>query len=211
MKTRVKIIIALLCAVLIAVLLRVFVVGSYSVPFEGMEPSLHKGERILVNKWNYKRVKRGDIIVFHDPSTTDGDKTLVGRIMALPGDVIYMDHAFNFSKAVNLLDTLPAQPITIPLKGVETPIRPWNATLMRNTLTLHEGLQAEVKDGVLYIDGKAIQAYPSKQNYYWVMMDTESTLSDSRLFGFVPENLLIGKATRIWFSNQLSRLWKKVE
>lgn len=211
MKTRVKIIIALLCAVLIAVLLRVFVVGSYSVPFEGMEPSLHKGERILVNKWNYKRVKRGDIIVFHDPSTTDGDKTLVGRIMALPGDVIYMDHAFNFSKAVNLLDTLPAQPIMIPLKGVETPIRPWNATLMRNTLTLHEGLQAEVKDGVLYIDGKATQAYPSKQNYYWVMMDTESTLSDSRLFGFVPENLLIGKATRIWFSNQLSRLWKRVE
>lgn len=211
MKPRVKIIIVLLCAVLIAVLLRAFVVGSYSVPFEGMEPSLHKGERILVNKWNYKRVKRGDIIVFDDPSTTKGDKTLVGRVMALPGDVIYMDHAFNFSKAVNLQDTLPAQPIMIPLKGVETPIRPWNATLMRNTLTLHEGLQAEVKDGVLYIDGKATNAYNSKQSYYWVMMDTESTLSDSRLFGFVPEDHLIGKATRIWFSNQLSRLWKKVE
>ena len=101
MKPRVKIIIALLCAVLIAVLLRVFAIGSYSVPFEGMEPSLHKGERILVNKWNYKRVKRGDIIVFHDPSTSEGDKTLVGRVMAMPGDVIYMDHAFNFRIVLN--------------------------------------------------------------------------------------------------------------
>ena len=211
MKPIVKIIIALLCAVLIAVLLRVFAVGSYSVPFEGMEPSLHKGERILVNKWNYKRVKRGDIIVFHDPSTSDGNKTLVGRVMALPGDVIYMDHAFHFSKAVNLQDTLPAQPIMIPLKGVETPIRPWNATLMRNTLTLHEGLDADAKDGMLYIGGKTANAYTPKQSYYWVMMDNESTLSDSRLFGFVPENHLIGKATRIWLSNQLSRLWKKVE
>ena len=211
MKPIVKISIALLCAVLIAVLLRVFAVGSYSVPFEGMEPSLHKGERILVNKWNYKRVKRGDIIVFHDPSTTEGKKTLVGRVMALPGDVIYMDHAFHFSKAVNLQDTLPAQPIMIPLKGVETPIRPWNATLMRNTLTLHEGLETEAKDGRLYIDGNATNAYTPKQSYYWVMMDDESTLSDSRLFGFVPEDHLIGKATRIWLSNQLSRLWKKVE
>ena len=211
MKPRVKIIIALLCAVLIAVLLRVFAIGSYSVPFEGMEPSLHKGERILVNKWNYKRVKRGDIIVFHDPSTSEGDKTLVGRVMAMPGDVIYMDHAFNFSMAVNLQDTLPAQPIMIPLKGVETPIRPWNATLMRNTLTLHEGLQSEVNGGVLYIDNKAVHTYTSKQSYYWVMTDTDNTLSDSRLFGFVPEDHLIGKATRIWFSNQLSRLWKRVE
>ena len=211
MKPIVKIALALVGTVLIAVLLRLFAVGTYSVPFEGMEPALHRGERILVNKWNYGRISRGDVIVFHDPSEADGKKTLIGRVMAMPGEVIYMDHDFHFSHAVNLQDTLPAQPITVPLKGVEVPIRPWNATLMRNTLTLHEGQQAEVAEGKLYIDGQEVRQCLFTQNYYWVMGDNESTLSDSRLFGFVPEDHLIGKATRIWFTPQLSRLWKKVE
>ena len=211
MKPIVKIALALVGAVLIAVLLRLFAVGTYSVPFEGMEPALHRGERILVNKWNYGRIHRGDVIVFHDPSVEDGKKTLIGRVMAMPGEVIYMDHEFHFSHAVNLQDTLPAQPIMVPLKGIEVPVRPWNATLMRNTLTLHEGQQAEVRNGKLYIDGKETPHCNFTQNYYWVMTDNESTLSDSRLFGFVPEDHIIGKATRIWFTTQLSRLWKKVE
>jgi len=211
MKPFVKIIIALLGVILIAILLRVFAVDTYSVPFEGMEPTLHKGERILVNKWNYGQIGRGDVIVFQDPSEEGGGGTMIGRVMAMPGDVIYMDHDFNFSEAVNLQDTLPAQPIMVPLKGVETPVRQWSATLMRNTLTLHESVKANVQDGQLYIEGKAVDAWTPTQSYYWVMSDNKSTLSDSRLFGFVPESMLIGKATRIWFSSTMSRLWNRVE
>jgi len=210
MKLIVKTALIVLGAVLLAVLLRIFAIGSYAVTFAGLEPTLYKGERILVNKWDYGQVKRGDLIVFHDPSEK-GSKILIGKVMAQPGDVIYMDHDFCFTTAVNLRDTLPAQPIMIPLKGVETPVRPWNSILLCNTLVLHEHKKAEVKDGELLVDEKPVTHWTFSKNYYWVMTDNDSLLTDSRSFGFVPEDCLIGKPMCIWFTHEWNRLWKKVE
>lgn len=112
------------------------------------------------------------------------------------------------------------KPLIIPGKGKAIRIYPWNMTLLRNTLVLHEKKQAEIKNDTLYIDGKPAQHCFFTKDYYWVGANNSINLSDSRLFGFVPKDHIIGKASLIWFSKETGtgcfsgyrwdRMWKKV-
>ena len=52
------------------------------------------------------------------------------------------------------------------------------------------------------MDGHPADSCTFSKNYYWVTANNASNLSDSRLFGFVPEDHVIGRATRIWFSKE---------
>ena len=112
------------------------------------------------------------------------------------------------------------KPLIIPSKGKAVRVYPWNRTLLRNTLVLHEKRQAEIKNDTLYIEGKPVQHCYFKKDYYWVGSNNSINLSDSRLFGFVPKDHIIGKATVIWFSKEKEtkafngyrwdRMWKRV-
>lgn len=112
------------------------------------------------------------------------------------------------------------KPLIIPGKGKAIRIYPWNMTLLRNTLVLHEKKQAEIKNDTLYIDGKPAQHCYFTKDYYWVGANNSINLSDSRLFGFVPKDHIIGKASFIWFSKEKEtglfsgyrwdRMWKRV-
>lgn len=112
------------------------------------------------------------------------------------------------------------KPLIIPGKGKAIRIYPWNMTLLRNTLVLHEKKQAEIKNDTLYIDGKPTQHCYFTKDYYWVGANNSINLSDSRLFGFVPKDHIIGKASLIWFSKEKEtglfsgyrwdRMWKRV-
>ena len=100
-------------------------------------------------------------------------------------------------------------------------VYPWNKTLLRNTLVLHEKKQAEIKNDTLYVEGKPVQHCHFTKDYYWVSANNAINLSDSRLFGFVPEDHIIGKASIIWFSKEKGtgpfsgyrwgKIWKRVE
>ena len=90
----------------------------------------------------------------------------------------------------------------IPSKGKALRVYPWNITLLRNTLVMHEGKQAEIKNDTLYIDGKPTQHCFFTKDYYWMASNNSVNLSDSRLFGFVPQDHMIGKASLIWFSKE---------
>ena len=94
------------------------------------------------------------------------------------------------------------RPLVVPKRGVSVEVTPWNITLLRNTLVLHEQRQATIEKGELLIDGKPVKRCTFTQDYYWVGTNNPINLSDSRLFGFVPHSHLIGRATRIWFSQQ---------
>ncbi|WP_321333883.1 signal peptidase I [uncultured Bacteroides sp.] len=93
-------------------------------------------------------------------------------------------------------------PLIIPRKRSVLKVYPWNATLLRNTLVLHEGKQAEVRNDTLYINGKPAQYCYFTKNYYWMSSNNSVNLADSRLFGFVPKDHIIGKASCIWFSKE---------
>lgn len=94
------------------------------------------------------------------------------------------------------------KPLIVPSKGKALRVYPWNITLLRNTLVMHEGKQAEIKNDTLYIDGKPTQHCFFTKDYYWMASNNSVNLSDSRLFGFVPQDHMIGKASLIWFSKE---------
>ncbi len=94
----------------------------------------------------------------------------------------------------------PVKPLIVPGKDITVDIYPWNRTLMMNTILLHENKRAEIKNDTLFIDNQPADKYTFTKDYYWMTADKSSNLADSRLFGFVPQDHIIGKASFVWFS-----------
>ncbi|QIU93715.1 signal peptidase I [Bacteroides faecium] len=108
----------------------------------------------------------------------------------------------NWIQPLSRKKDIELKPLIIPGKGKYIRVYPWNITLLRNTLVMHEGKQAEIKNDTLYIDGKPAQHCYFTKDYYWMGSNNTINLSDSRLFGFVPQDHIIGKAAVIWFSKE---------
>lgn len=109
-------------------------------------------------------------------------------------------HGEDWIQAVSTEEDNILKPLIIPSKGKPIRVYPWNVTLLRNTLVMHEGKNAEIKNDTLFIDGQAAQHCYFTQDYYWMKSDKVTDLTDSRLFGLVPQNHIIGKAWFVWFS-----------
>ena len=104
-----------------------------------------------------------------------------------------------------------AYPFVVPAKGQVVKVYPWNVTLLCNTIRLHEHRQATIKGDTLYVEGSPVGHYCFSKDYYWVASNDPVNLRDSRLFGFVPEDHLIGKAWRVWYPVRLERFWQWVQ
>lgn len=310
MKKARKAVVAVAGMIMVAAFLRGCVATSCLIPSSGMENSLYRGERILVNKWSYglrlpfmklwgyhrwaaRPVQKEDIVVFNNPAhlpqkTIDRREVFISRCIGLPGDTLQVDSLFavipsekhapdqkflysyprqrerQMDSLLRLLHIGPNKvltqdsarsirsfsryeyylleqamrgegwlertvkedpaagwrPLVVPRKGSAVRVYPWNRTLLCNTLVLHEKRQAEVRNDTLYVDGKPTRHCVFRKNYYWMAADNSINLSDSRLFGFVPEDHLIGRAEVIWFSKEQgkgllggyrwNRMWKRV-
>lgn len=286
-----KTLLVLAAAALAGGLLRACVTSSYLIPSDGMENTLYRGERILVNKWSYglrlplmawwgyhrwapRRAHKEDILVFNNPAhhtepVISRREVFIGRCTGTPGDTLLVDSLFAVVPEETMapdqkflfayppdreaeLDTLlarlsirspllgsdstqrirsfsryeyyllqqaidgpcwiaPAEPrdpvqtlhaLVVPGRGTTLRVRPWNRTLLCNTLLLHEGRDARIEGDTLYVDGQPAETCTFTKDYYWVTANNASNLSDSRLFGFVPEDHLIGRAARIWLSKE---------
>lgn len=92
--------------------------------------------------------------------------------------------------------------LVVPRRGQVIKVEPWNATLLANTLAIHEGRTAHAQNGKLYLNGRETTHCIFAQDYHWMVADADYNPIDSRHFGFVPTSHLIGRATHIVFSKQ---------
>src|SRR3984893_5799960 len=141
-----------------------FAVQNFNVEGTSMEPSLHNGELILVDKWTYlfHPPQRGDVIVFIALPAPTLD--YVKRIIAVPGDKITINNTI------------------VTVDGV----------------TLNETYVAAINQGNLFNE-KVIQNVIVPPNMYFVLGDDRIRSDDSRDWGFVPRQNIIGRAALVYW------------
>ena len=306
------------------------VIGAYSVPTGAMEKTVHIGGRVLVNKLNFRPIKRQDILVFHFPAgdtvinlpeyqslrpyyevirdlgngNADSGRQIVlanpdqyplsirpvhkretylKRCVGIPGDTLEMrdeivyvngraqpwpaesetyfhvitngqpldeagvkaQYGLNIHNAdeirplgANEFDMLLSWkarekmlkdgfareirpdldsstegvfpndelhhwtrdnygPLWVPSKGASLQLTALNYPIYKRIISTYEGNKLDMRDGKIYINDREASSYTFKMNYYWVLGDNLHGSQDSRYWGFVPEDHLIGKVSVI--------------
>ena len=179
----------------LVLVLRSFMVEPFQIPSKSMVPTLKVGDFILVSKWSYglrlpvlrtkifdvDSPKRGDVVVFFPPHE---ERYFIKRLVGLPGDKIQV---INGKLYVN--NTEMSQTETIVDAGAP------------RSLVMMEDL-----DGVEHLIQKRIPPTRISQNFsaivtqghYFMMGDSRDNSSDSRVWGPVPEERIVGKAFARW-------------
>lgn len=211
--------------ILVVFFVRSFVVEPFKIPSGSMMPTLLAGDFILVNKFTYglrvpilnntfievNQPKRGDVVVFHYPPAPSID--YIKRVIGLPGDRIkYQDKKL----------TINGEPVAQELVGdYEYVMAGLNVITAKQ---YHEQLGAVQHDILIHdvigtyeedsLGGKFLNndEITVPAGHYLAMGDNRDNSSDSRVWGFVPERNLVGKAFFIWMNfDQGSRIGNKID
>ena len=146
-------------AVLLAVLIRLFILEPFYIPSGSMEPTLKEHDRIIVSKLNYRfqEPQRGDIVVFKYPK--DPKRNFVKRLIAVGGETVAIKNS------------------RLYINGQQVP-------------------ENYLPRGLRFADYGPVQV---PRGSYFMMGDNRNNSDDSRVWGFLPENLIVGKAIVIYW------------
>ena len=98
----------------------------------------------------------------------------------------------------------------IPKKGATISLTAYNINLYKRVIQVYENNEWEERKGKVFINGKEAGSYTFKMDYYWMMGDNRHKSQDSRFWGFVPEDHVVGKVALIWFSWEGGPRWKRM-
>lgn len=185
---------AFLPVLLLVLVIRSFVVEPFQIPSSSMEPTLDIGDFILVNKFTYglrlpvtnTRVvavgepQRGDVMVFFPPNDS---RYFIKRVIGLPGDYIeYRDKVLYINGE----------------RQSQSAVQNSTMDFQRRDLMLEK--LGQVEHYIYRQPRKAAGnfALTVKQGHYFMMGDNRDNSSDSRVWGLVPEQNIVGKAFAIW-------------
>lgn len=195
--------------VLLAVLvIRAFVFEPFRIPSKSMVPTLLVGDFVVVSKfsyglrlpvthtkiWDTGEPKRGDVMVFRYPD--DPSEDYIKRVIGLPGDTI------SYQNEQLYINGKP-----VPRKELGIYSGP-DANLYDQMIEFVESLPDDKrKHDILHTVGRRgpeVKNIKVPKGHYFVMGDNRDNSSDSRIWGFVPEHNLVGKADMIWMSIDFS-------
>lgn len=213
--------------------LRSFLYEPFQIPSGSMKPTLLVGDFILVEKFTYGlrdpvarnkfyevgEPERGDIIVFKFPENTNID--FIKRVVGLPGDTImYNNKQISVKPACNGAENCPEmQPValnfvekgdfkqvidrrnnlTIDLERFDEKLGEVNHQILRLPVEL------ESQEPFFNQTGVPMRQWVVPEGQYFVLGDNRDNSRDSRFWGFVPEENLVGKAVAIWISFEFER------
>ncbi len=101
-------------------------------------------------------------------------------------------------------------PVWIPKKGTTLQLTAENYSIYERAIRVYEKNDFYMKDGKFFLNGNEATSYTFKMDYYWMMGDNRQDSQDSRYWGFVPEDRIVGKAWLIWFSWEEGPRWKRL-
>ena len=203
--------------ILIVFTLRSFLVEPFKIPSGSMIPTLLVGDFILVNKYNYgirlpvinKKIidinepERGDVMVFRYPEDPTVD--YIKRVVGLPGDkVSYQDKRLSINGREVPLNAAPdfllKDKIQFLKQFTETLGKTEHAILVdaSEPAGLPYVKQFPLRENCIYNNSGVACTVPP--GHYFMMGDNRDNSSDSRVWGFVPEANIVGKAFFIWFN-----------